>query len=889
TSDATVNVGGLEPGASWEYSTDGGETWLDGTGTSFELPAGEYETGDVLVRQTDLAGNTSLLGTLPPITIDTSVPAALEAALADDTGFDGDGITSDGTVNVTGLEEDTTWQYSLDAGETWIDGSGTSFELDPGTYGPGQVQVRQIDDAGNISPVDIVPVAAVIEPDAAGDTNTVDLGERTSVTRAPITDESLLVLGLTDTGTVTNGVAITIPEGSTGDVAVEVSQTALVAVADAFNIEVYTADGQLVAVADSDGNPLVGDVAGIVLLGLTSDNTVTATFPGLPPGDYFVVVRKGTSALGTLLDTDNDGITLEELGQGGVVLGAGNETAVLNAVQTALNGTPGLGLGTVVRGILEVLLDTTDELGAADLVVALTDTLTSLGLTEQIATVLDIVAETLLSNTLTLLQDTSVTVVVTEQTFEGAGTPATGNVIDPNLGTEGEAGEDTVVPGSVVTQVQAEGGAPVEVNGATVIEGEFGTLTINPDGSYSYLPNGSSASVGATDVFTYTVSDGTNEVTATLTIAIDGEIVADDVAQAGIEYDYAPLPGVSLQDTVNYSFTAVANLGLAQVVVGAAGDLIGDSFTVAAGTTQDVTLDVDVNGLLGLGSQVTLILESGGPTAWTEYATIDADALVSLLGTGGDGSILIAGVPPGTYRVRADIDFVLGVGGSVEVDVTSIVNDPDALEVSEVFPVEGDLFENDLPGADAGSLLVSADGTAFTAVTGGPVIISGLYGDLVVNGDGTYTYTPDDDAGVGQFEDTFYYRVEVDGEVQEATLTVQVNGTLQGEDPAVDAAPEPLLAEGGDTLLALMLAADDAIEFDNLSGGDDDGDDPAEAGAGDAPNEVAVDGLFSEDSEELAFGEDDGAAAEAAQVPEDTLSYLPMSPVEDDPQQHPLG
>ncbi|MFD1960901.1 hypothetical protein ACFSHP_21310 [Novosphingobium panipatense] len=37
TNDATVAVGGLEPGASWQYSTNGGTTWQAGTGTSFEL------------------------------------------------------------------------------------------------------------------------------------------------------------------------------------------------------------------------------------------------------------------------------------------------------------------------------------------------------------------------------------------------------------------------------------------------------------------------------------------------------------------------------------------------------------------------------------------------------------------------------------------------------------------------------------------------------------------------------------------------------------------------------------------------------------------------------------------------------------------------------------
>src|SRR5690606_12447316 len=113
--------------------------------------------------------------------------------------------------------------------------------------------------------------------------------------------------------------------------------------------------------------------AGLGVLGLTSDSRLDANVQGLAPGDYTVVIRKGERALGSLLDTDGDGISLEELGQGGVVLGAENQELVLNAVETALNGVLfvdllNLGLGTVVRNLLEPLLDTTTALGAGEVV-----------------------------------------------------------------------------------------------------------------------------------------------------------------------------------------------------------------------------------------------------------------------------------------------------------------------------------------------------------------------------------------------------------------------------------------------------------------------------------------------------------------------------------------
>jgi cyclophilin family peptidyl-prolyl cis-trans isomerase len=54
-----VAVGGLETGASWQYSFNGGETWLKGKGSQFTLPEGTYDAHMLEVRQKDAAGNLS--------------------------------------------------------------------------------------------------------------------------------------------------------------------------------------------------------------------------------------------------------------------------------------------------------------------------------------------------------------------------------------------------------------------------------------------------------------------------------------------------------------------------------------------------------------------------------------------------------------------------------------------------------------------------------------------------------------------------------------------------------------------------------------------------------------------------------------------------------------
>ncbi|RQY48395.1 Ig-like domain repeat protein, partial [Burkholderia stagnalis] len=136
TNVGTLNLTGVETGATVEYSTDGGHTW----NTSFSATEG---LNDVQVRQTDIAGNTSN-PTSFSFTLDTSA-AAPGVALATDSGSSTvDHITNVGTLNLTGVETGATVEYSIDGGHTW----NTNFNA---TEGLNDVQVRQTDIAGNTS------------------------------------------------------------------------------------------------------------------------------------------------------------------------------------------------------------------------------------------------------------------------------------------------------------------------------------------------------------------------------------------------------------------------------------------------------------------------------------------------------------------------------------------------------------------------------------------------------------------------------------------------------------------------------------------------------------------------------------------------------------------
>ncbi|WP_230951388.1 beta strand repeat-containing protein, partial [Burkholderia stagnalis] len=136
TNIGTLNLTGVESGATVQYSVDGGAHWS----TSFSAVA---DTNNVQVRQIDVAGNTSS-ATSFSFTLDTSA-AAPGVALAVDSGSSAvDHVTNVGTLNLTGVETGATVQYSVDNGGHW----NTSFSA---VEGVNNVQVRQIDIAGNTS------------------------------------------------------------------------------------------------------------------------------------------------------------------------------------------------------------------------------------------------------------------------------------------------------------------------------------------------------------------------------------------------------------------------------------------------------------------------------------------------------------------------------------------------------------------------------------------------------------------------------------------------------------------------------------------------------------------------------------------------------------------
>ena len=150
TSDGTLTVS-THSGATLSYCLNGGMTYTKADGNSIELPVGKYPAGTIKMIESDQGAVSAVTTNTKDIVVKQTI-AVPSIKLANDTGSSNtDDITKTVTVNVSGVEVGATWQYAFNAAE-FFDGSGSSFSLpEDATYNKGDIQVRQIDKAGNES------------------------------------------------------------------------------------------------------------------------------------------------------------------------------------------------------------------------------------------------------------------------------------------------------------------------------------------------------------------------------------------------------------------------------------------------------------------------------------------------------------------------------------------------------------------------------------------------------------------------------------------------------------------------------------------------------------------------------------------------------------------
>ena len=272
TNNGALTLAGIENGATIEYSTNGGATWT----TSF-TPAEGLNT--VLVRQTDAAGNVSGVSTLS-FTLGTTPPGVtFDTVSFTDTGVQGDHITDNGQVTLSGTVSDnvTVSQVQVFNGSQLL-GTATvdnvhhtwtlTTTLAPGAYN--QLNATAIDEAGN--------------PGNATTTQTVQ------VNGAPVITSGAAAARVSEEG-LANGVPDTLPAGldTTNSTSASGTITATDVDGDALTMSLGTPSASLtsggVAIAwtlQDAGHTLIGKAgtATIITATITDGGTYNVALSG---------------------------------------------------------------------------------------------------------------------------------------------------------------------------------------------------------------------------------------------------------------------------------------------------------------------------------------------------------------------------------------------------------------------------------------------------------------------------------------------------------------------------------------------------------------------------------------------------------------------------------
>ena len=337
-------------------------------------------------------------------------------------------------------------------------------------------------------------------------------------------------------------------------------------------------------------------------------------------------------------------------------------------------------------------------------------------------------------------------------------TNAIGNVVTSN---DSDPDGDTITVNSV-------NGAAGNVS-SPVAGTNGGEFTINPDGSYTFNPDGDFDSLAAgetaTTTVTYEITDSEGGfATATLEIEVTGT-------------NDAPTPVGTIPNQ---------------------SDLDSDSPSV---DVSGFFADTDTNDTLSFsatGLPAGLMID---PATGIISGTIDNSASQS-----------------GPYSVTVFADD--GNGGVTPQTFTWAVDNPGPTatdNLGAVFagantPDSGNLIaDNDGSGVDS-----DPDGDTLTVsnVVGGTVngTTVGSYGGIVINDDGTYTYTLDENnpsvvalTATQTLTETFDYTVsDGEGGTSTATLTITINGS--NEDPVVGGTIPPQADLDADTVVPLDVS-----------------------------------------------------------------------------------
>ncbi|KPM81143.1 hypothetical protein AOG28_06570 [Cobetia sp. UCD-24C] len=350
----------------------------------------------------------------------------------------------------------------------------------------------------------------------------------------------------------------------------------------------------------------------------------------------------------------------------------------------------------------------------------------------------------------------------------------------------------------------------------TEIAGSYGTLTLNSDGSYSYVLDNSNAEVqglddGAslTDVFTYGITDADGDVSrTTLTITVDGSTDGVPTITSLDDQSVTEATGGTVTDT----FQVEADAGIASVTVNG---------TDITGATE--TDPVEITTVEGVLSVTGYDADTGEVT----YSYVEDGE--SEDHTGGDitdsFTVVVTDITGQSTSDSLDI-AILDTAPTANADTRNIGEDTTTALDGNV--IDGTSDTADTLGADATSVTsVTPDGGSASDVTAdAAAVVEGTYGTLTLNSDGSYTYVLDTTktqslAENEPAEDVFTYVLEdSDGDYSSTTLTINITGSADAV-PVITLADKEVTEATGETVTdTFEVAADAGIASVTINGTD---------------------------------------------------------------------
>ncbi|MDO2432038.1 Ig-like domain-containing protein [Enterobacter bugandensis] len=715
---------------------------------------------------TDATGNASAPTAGYTINVDTLAPAApVISSVIDDVGsvigpVTGTNPTNDTRPALSGTAEANATVRIYDGitlvGTVTADGNGnwTLPETTTLTQGTHNFTATATDAAGNTSPASAVTTIIV------------DLTAPTAPTGTFNADGSVLTgnaeAGSTVTIRLTDGSTVTTTAGSNGTYS--------------YTFVNKQTEGQTLQITATDaaGNISQPGSALAPVVPLSASNNVeeldlstTATVTNSQYSDYGFLLVGAVGNVLTLLgnDTAQVNFTVGSGGSADIVVNANATGAVLSLLNTlelvvqrfdTVNNTWTTVVDTGQPQFADLL-----TLGATGVSLNLT------GLADGNYRVLSYNTNLLATGSYTSLD------VAVKETGPGTVTGDTslgGNVItdvDPT------AGSDNAPAGATVTAVTNAQGVTTSVTAdGTVIQGQYGTLTINRDGSYTYdLTNTSASVIGRTESFSYTITHNGVSASANLVLSLgtgtatSGIVAVDDTNSLTFDTTVNAIDnGTSSQG----GFTLVGiNLGNTLGL-----NLLDDMtnpiiYNVEEGTTRTMTIQASVGGV-ALASVFDLyVYKFNNATQTFEQMRVEPGWLRAPL-LGGTSPQLTLQLPAGEYL------FLLNTAAGITALTAytlSVLQDHVYSVASVSASTTGDVLSDDI--APVGTLVTEVNGVAVNS--SGLTNITGEYGTLSINAAGEYTYTLNSGVGVDHIStpDTFVYTITApDGTKDTASLNI---------------------------------------------------------------------------------------------------------------------